>query len=99
MLTLDEKQIAFSTPVGALRCTENDVEMPADGGRIIFTLPNSPAAEELYENQKVNGVTLLVNYRKDEPMRAHPATREEKEAERYTLYLVKEPRAAAPANG
>lgn len=94
MLKLDEKDMAFSTPVGALRCTENDVEMPADGGRVIFTLPPGPLTDELYENQKITGVTVLLNYRKDEPMRDHPATREQKEAERYTLYLVKEPRTA-----
>lgn len=79
------------TPAGALRLTENDVEAAFDGGRIVFSLASGALAEVLFDEEKVTGVTAMINFRKDEPMRKFPATRVEREAKRYTLLLVEEP--------
>jgi hypothetical protein len=86
----------FQTPEGAVRLQINDVELDADGGRVVLVADNSDASggDALSEDQKVMQVSLIINYRKDEPMRIWPSLRPEIAAKRYTITVTE----AAPLN-
>lgn len=82
----------FQTPKGAARVNINDVEQAGEGGRvsIVFDTTEPKGDDTLFEEMKMYGGTLILNFRKDGPMRDFPATREEMEAARYTITVQRE---------
>jgi hypothetical protein len=90
--------IDFKTPLGALRVAENDVEKDFDGGRVALVADNgeqaktetNPSGDALFED-KILGISVVINYRKDEPMRDWPSIREEIAKRRFTLHITEEP--------
>jgi hypothetical protein len=93
--------IDITTPAGAFRLTENDVEKDFDGGRIVLVADNgdqakspaNPAGDALSEDAKITGITVVINYRKDEPMRAWPSLRDDIAKRRFTVRITEEPQA------
>ena len=69
-----------------LRVSENDVEQRFDGGRVVLAVNVVPGSK-LYEDEKLSGLTVLLNFRADEPMRSWPVTRVEKERYEYQVIL------------
>lgn len=69
-----------------LRVTENDIEAPYDGGRVVLTA-NVTLGTDLFEEQKLSGVTCMLNYRLDKAMAQWPATRAEKEKYEYEIVI------------
>jgi hypothetical protein len=74
--------VIFATAIDAVRLQENDRNMDFDGGRVVL-VGASPEADA-----EVQGTTLVVNYRRDEPMDRWPLTREERAARRFTLLVL-----------
>lgn len=79
----------FQSPVGVMRLQENDVEMDVDGGRVVLVADNTES-DSLFEEFRIAGVTVVLNYRKDEPMRKWPVTRTERSSRRFTLVIYEE---------
>lgn len=77
-----------------LRVQENDIETTFDGGRVVLGVNVTPGSK-LYEDEKLSGLTVLLNFRADDPMRAWPSTRVEKEAWEYQVVISR--RAVAKA--
>lgn len=88
----------LKTPKGSLRVTENDIERPYDGGRIVLVADNgefaktadNPSGDKLSEDMKIMGITVIINYRKDDPMKEWPSTKEDMEKKRYVLTITEE---------
>lgn len=89
---MQQGDTVFQTPAGAARVNINDVQQGGEGGRvsIVFDTTEPAGDDSLFEDMKMHGGTLILNYRKDDPMRAFPATREAMETARYTITLTKE---------
>jgi hypothetical protein len=91
--------IDLTLPLGALRLTENDVEKDFDGGRIVLTgdnseaakTPSNPSGDKLTEDLKIMAVSVVINYRKDEPMRDWPSIREDIAKRRFSIRIWEEP--------
>lgn len=69
-----------------LRVQENDVESSFDGGRIVLGVNVTPGSK-LYEDEKLSGLTTLLNFRADDPMRKWPSTRVEKDTFEYQIVI------------
>jgi hypothetical protein len=90
--------IDLKTPAGAVRLEENDVEKDFDGGRVVLLADNgekaktaaNPAGNALFEDG-ILGITVVISYRKDEPMRDWPSVREEIAKRRFTLHITEAP--------
>lgn len=81
------ERLKLKLPVGAFRITENDIDMDADGGRIVLTA-DAPALGELVEAPNfITQVTVVINYRKDEPMKAYPNRREDRAKRRFSVEI------------
>lgn len=81
------ERLKLELPIGSLRVTENDIDMDADGGRIVLTA-DAPALGELQEAPHfITQVTVVINYRKDEPMKEYPNRREERAKRRFSLTI------------
>lgn len=91
-MIIDDKDIAFISPVGVLRVNRNDVEQGGEGGMISIVADNSED-DTLSEKQQITGVTTILNFRKDAPMRDFPFRRGTMDEERYTLVVIRVPRA------
>lgn len=89
------KSIDLTTPLGALRVQENDFQRNFEGGRVVLvadnTDPNKPAntpdLDLLSEDMKIQGITIIINYRKNAAMADWPQTPEELAARRFTLNI------------
>lgn len=78
--------VVFQSPEGSVRLTENDVEQDADGGRIVLVADAPSLGNDFVEGEeKVSNITLVINYRRDDPMRKWPATREDRARRRFTV--------------
>jgi hypothetical protein len=79
------------------RINENGVKQGGEGGRISIQADNVED-DRLTEDQKLMGATLLLNFRKDEPMMAFPEP-VDAGGKRWSVILVEHeaPTVAAPA--
>jgi hypothetical protein len=83
--------LLFQTPKGVLRLTENDINMDADGGRVVFTADANDLGVDVVEgDEKLAQVTVVLNYRRDKPMEKYPITREDRARRRFTLSIREE---------
>lgn len=81
------ERLKLKLPIGAFRVTENDVDMDTNGGRIVLTA-DAPALGDMQEAPHfITQVTVTINYRKDEPMKAYPNRREERAKRRFSLEI------------
>ena len=72
-----------------LRCQENDVQMDYDGGRIVLVADAPALGDELVEGpEKLAQVTVVLNYRRDEPMMRWPVVREDRARRRFRLQIT-----------
>lgn len=79
----------FETPEGAVRLTENDINMDANGGRVVLVADARDLGVDIVEgDEKLAQVTVVLNYRMDEPMAKFPVTREDRAKRRFTLTLT-----------
>jgi hypothetical protein len=71
-LTLPEgSRVKWVSPTAVFRINENSVDQAGEGGRISIVADNVED-DKLTEDMKMLGATVLLNYRKDEPMRQFP---------------------------
>lgn len=70
-------------------CNVNRVEDEGEGGLVSLVIdpPHAPD-DKFFEDKKMSGGTLSLNYRKDEPMRLWPVTLEEKRGKRYRVVVT-----------
>lgn len=80
-------KVIFKTPDGSVRVQINDVEQAGDGGRLVLVNDNQEN-DELFEVAKIQAVNLIINYRKDDPMRIWPALRADLDARRFTITVT-----------
>lgn len=78
----------FVSPPAVFRINENSVDQAGEGGRISIVADNIED-DRLTEDFKMLGATVLLNYRKDEPMRAFPLP-SQAGRKRWTLILVEQ---------
>lgn len=91
---LTPKEI-YRTPKGAVRVQLNDVEQAGEGGRV--ALVADPISDiTMFDEQKLVGVSLTFNFRRDEPMRVYPYDKVGMDKKRYTLVLLEEPEISTP---
>lgn len=91
-------KIDLTTPAGALRLIENDIEKNFPGGRIVLVGDNGPDAktaanpdgDQLSEDMKITQVTVLINYRKNDAMVDWPRTADDQRTRRFTLHITEE---------
>lgn len=100
------KTIDITTPLGALRVTENDIGKSFEGGRLILIAdnsdpakaPNTPNLDLLSEDMKIQQITVIINYRKNAAMEDWPREgAEDISTRRFTLNIVEVPPAASTA--
>jgi hypothetical protein len=99
------KPIDLTTPLGALRLVENDIAKNFPGGRVVLVAdngefaktPTNPDGDQLSEDMKIMGITVIINYRKNEAMADWPQSAEEISDARFTLNLKQVPAAASTA--
>ncbi|MDB4948901.1 MAG: hypothetical protein JWM27_1550 [Gemmatimonadetes bacterium] len=80
-------QVIFATPLDAFRLQENDLNMDYDGGRVVLVGEQDGALEAATE---VQGATLVLSYRRDEPMRRWPLSREDRARRRFTVLVLED---------
>jgi hypothetical protein len=73
-----------------IRLQENDVNMDADGGRVVLVADANSLPKELVKGRALSNVTIVLNYREDEPMSAWPTTREERTRRRFRVTITEE---------
>lgn len=83
----DGALVRFVTPVGALRTQINDVNQLGQGGRVALVADNSGEDDSLSEDFKITGVSLILNFRKDNPMRDYPEPANDG-GKRYSIILI-----------
>lgn len=88
VITIDASKVIFQTPVAGMLVTDNDMEAPFDGGRVVLSL--SGAANGILYEQAITGVTVLINHRRDEPMAKWPLTRAQKEGRKFRVLIVED---------
>lgn len=74
----------------SIRLQENDVNMDADGGRIVLVADVSSLPKELTKGEDLTNITVVLNHREDEPMKKWPTTREERAKRRFRLVITEE---------
>lgn len=88
------RKLIYKTPKGFAKCIDNDIEQDADGGRVTITAQDQfqiPGSKEsMYDDQKLLAASVVLNFRKDEPMEVFPRTREEKARRRFTVEIYEE---------
>ena len=71
-----------------LRCQENDIQMDYDGGRVVLVADAPALGDELVEGaEKLGQVTVVLNYRRDDPMAKWPIVREERARRRFRITI------------
>nr|PZN59861.1 MAG: hypothetical protein DIU58_17185 [Sphaerobacter thermophilus] len=81
-----------------LRCQENDIHMDYDGGRVVLVADAPALGDELVEGpEKLGQVTVVLNYRRDDPMAKWPVLREERARRRFRLQITEIVPDEAPA--
>lgn len=94
------KAIDITTPLGALRLTENDVTRNFEGGRVVLIADNSdpdkpqntPDLDLLSEDMKIVQITVMISYRKNAAMQDWPQLgTDENKARRFTLHITEAP--------
>jgi hypothetical protein len=85
----DGAKVKFLSTSGVMRLQENGVNAAGEGGRIAITGDNIED-DRMSEDQKLAGVSLVLNYRKDEPMEAFPikAAAPYDDGPRYSIILI-----------
>lgn len=69
-------------------CNTNRVEDEGDGGVVSLVIDSPHAPDDsFYEDKKLTGGTVTLNYRKDDPMRQWPVTLAEKQGKRYQVVV------------
>jgi hypothetical protein len=100
------KPIDITTPLGVLRVIENDFPRDFEGGRIVLVADNSdpakpsntPNLDLLSEDMKIQGITVIINYRKNAAMADWPAVGSDGgEPRRFTLNIKETPASTATA--
>jgi hypothetical protein len=99
------KPIDITTPLGCLRVVENDFQKDFEGGRIVLVADNSdparpsntPNLDLLSEDMKIQGITVIINYRKNAAMADWPALGGDAEPRRFTLNIKEVPASTAAA--
>lgn len=84
-----KSKVIFESPPGVFRVNLNDLEQGGEGGRISL-VTDASENDHLSEEEKITGVTVLLNYRKDKPMEAWPKNRAEMEKRRFTVRITEE---------
>lgn len=74
------------------RCTENHVEDDSDGGRVLLQMIVEPHVKP----DAILGANIVLGYERDDPMRAFPTTREEKQDRWYKVTIEEESPIPAP---
>lgn len=85
----------FRSPTGAMRVNRNDVEQAGDGG-MVSVVADVMQDAKMFDDQKLIGLSLTFNFRRDDPMKAFPYTKDGMAGKRYTLVLFEEPDPVPP---
>lgn len=99
------KAIDITTPLGALRVTENDFPKAFEGGRVVLVADNSdpskpantPNLDLLSEDMKIQQITVIINYRKNAAMEDWPREGVDAADRRFTLNIKEVTPAASTA--
>lgn len=75
------------------RCAENRVEDDHDGGLVLFQPVRGQIPEQL---EQLQDFRLALSFKHDEPMRAYPVTRDEKNSRFYRMTLEEVTEAELP---
>lgn len=86
--------VDLKLPHGAFRLIENDVEKDYDGGRVVIQADNGDAAKtsdnpkgNKLAKDKIQGITIIINYMEDEAMKDWPAIREDIAKRRFNVHI------------
>lgn len=78
--------VRWVSPPAVFRITENGVKQGGEGGRISISADNTED-DRMTEDMKLVAATLMLNFRKDEPMSAFPEPADAG-ATRWSVILV-----------
>lgn len=76
----------FETEAREVRLTENDVQTPGDGGRVVLVAQS----KALKKATGADLVTVIFNYSDDEDMQKWPYMKEDRINRRFKLLVVEE---------
>lgn len=78
------------------RLIDNDRHMPGEGGRVALV---AQVREGSFNEAPVPTITALIVYRRNTPMEAWPIRREDRQARRFVLTLIRRPEIPARTEG
>lgn len=88
---MTKSKAILDSGAGALRLQENDVNMDADGGRVVLVADATTLPKDLAKGEDLSNITIVLNYREDEPMKKWPTTREDRAKRRFRVVIEEAP--------